>query len=364
MKTKNNHNEIKKYFSNVGLGNEKQILLENLAMLMEAGIGIQSALESLLNETRSTRLKRVIVKIQNGIENGKSFSSSVEDSGLLPDYVVTLIRIGEDSGNLTENLSVINKQQEKDNLFKSKLKTAMLYPFIVFGLAIVIGMGIAWFILPRLATLFHDLKVELPLPTKILINSASFMHSNGSIMVVVLGIVVVSVTIATIFSRRLRDFPLQIAYHSPVLGNLIKQIELARFGYISGSLLEAGLPIVDVFKSLSSASRIYKYKKFYLYMADKIDEGESFKIIFSKYKNSNKMIPRPLQELIVAGEQSGKLASMLARLGIIYEEKIENTSKNLATLLEPVMLVFVWLMVVGIALAVILPIYKLIGGLN
>lgn len=348
----------------LGMGKEKQLLLEDLGLLMGAGIGIQAALESVKNELKSNRLKKLIAQIQSDIENGQDFSDALEASGLLPAYVVTLIRIGEDSGRLAENLDVVIRQQEKDVLFRSKLRSAMMYPLIVLGLAGVVGLGIAWFILPRLATLFRDLKVQLPLPTRVLIGLANFLHDHA--LLVLGGCAVIFVIIALLYasSQKVRDVPLVVASKIPVLGKLIQQIELARFGYITGSLLEAGLPIVDVFMSLSSASRLNTYKHFYKNMAESIGDGDSFKTIFHNYKRVNKLIPGPVQALIIAGEQSGKLAPTLTRLGGIYEEKIDTSSKNLATLLEPIMLVFVWLMVVAIALAVILPIYKLIGGLN
>lgn len=346
------------------MGKEKQLFLENLGLLMGAGIGIQAALESVRNEIRSPRLKKLIAQMQSDIENGQNFSTALEASGLLPSYVVTLIKIGEDSGRLAENLDVVIRQQEKDSLFRSKLRSAMMYPLIVLGLAAFIGLGIAWFILPRLATLFKDLKVELPLPTRLLIGLANFLHSHALLVAGLSAALILLIVILYINSQKVRDLPLMVAAKTPVLGKLIQQIELARFGYITGTLLEAGLPIVDVFMSLASASRLNSYKRLYKSMAESIGDGDNFKTIFHNYKKVNKLIPPPLQALVIAGEQSGKLAPTLTRLGGIYEEKIDTSSKNLATLLEPIMLVFVWLMVVAIALAVILPIYKLIGGLN
>lgn len=343
---------------------ERQLLLENLTLLLNAGVGVETALESVKNELRSKRLYLAVAQMQTDIDNGLSFSKALGKSHLLPDYVVSLIKIGEDSGQLTENLEVIIRQQEKDRLFRSKLRSAMLYPAIIFGLALVVGMGIGLFLLPRLATLFSDLNVALPLPTRILISIANIVREHGLIVFGVLGGLIVLIFLLFSFIPAVRQLPLRLATHLPIIGRLIQNIELARFGYITGSLLQAGLPIVEVFQALASASRLPTYRRLYSRMSVSIAAGDSFKSIFAEEPRINKFIPRPLQELIIAGEQSGKLAPTLSHLGEVYEEKIDTMSKNLATLLEPIMLVFVWLMVVGIALAVILPIYRLIGGLR
>ena len=139
-------------------------------------------------------------------------------------------------------------------------------------------------------------------------------------------------------------------------------MEIARLGYLLGTLLNAGLPITHAFDSLAEATEISQYKKLYLHLSSSIGDGNSIQKSLASFKHVNRLIPRPVEQLIVAGEQSGTLAQSLLKIGQVYETKADAVTKNLMVILEPVLLVIVWLGVVAVALAVILPIYSLIGG--
>jgi type II secretory pathway component PulF len=163
-----------------------------------------------------------------------------------------------------------------------------------------------------------------------------------------------------------------ILFSTPGIKGLIKEVEVARFGYLLGTLLGAGLPITHALDSLASATEISRYKKFYLYLHDSVGDGNSIQKSFVSFstrggstfggKHVNRLIPAPIQQLIVAGEQSGTLPESLLKIGQTFETKADTTTKNLTIILEPILLVIVWLGVVTVALAVILPIYSLIGG--
>ena len=239
-----------------------------------------------------------------------------------------------------------------------------MYPVFVLSLTVIIGVGIAWFILPKLATVFAQLKIKLPLITEILINMGTFLGEYGS-YVVPAGILVMAVLFFLIFTFSKTKFIGQfILFSSPGIKDLIKEVEVARFGYLLGTLLEAGLPITQALDSLAGATEISPYRKLYLHLRDSVGDGNSIQKSFLAFKHINRLIPAPIQQLVVAGEQSGTLSVSLLKIGQIYETKSDTTTKNLTVILEPILLVIVWLGVVAVALAVILPIYNLIGGFN
>ncbi|MBN1778636.1 MAG: type II secretion system F family protein, partial [Candidatus Buchananbacteria bacterium] len=155
-----------------------------------------------------------------------------------------------------------------------------------------------------------------------------------------------------------------ILFNLPGIKRLIQEIELARFGYLLGTLLKAGLPINQALDSLVQATTSYQYKKFYRRLAISIENGNSFQKSFLNYKRLKRLIPNPIQQLVFAGEQSGGLSKILLKISQIYEVKTETTTKDLSVILEPILLVIVWLGVVSVAMAVILPIYNLIGGFD
>lgn len=148
----------------------------------------------------------------------------------------------------------------------------------------------------------------------------------------------------------------------PGIKQLVKEIELTRFGYLLGILLSAGLSITNALDSLISATEIAQYKKFYLHLRNSIEDGNSFQKSFASFKDINRLIPISIQQLVITGEQSATLSATLLKIGQTFETKTDITTKNLSIILEPVLLVIVWLGVVTVAFAVILPIYSLIGG--
>jgi type II secretory pathway component PulF len=155
-----------------------------------------------------------------------------------------------------------------------------------------------------------------------------------------------------------------VIFSIPGIKTLLMEVEVARFGYLLGTLLEAGLPITKAIDSLAGASEVIRYKAFYLALRQSIDMGNSFQKSFALYKGVDKLIPSPIQQLIVSGEKSGNLNKTLIKVGQMLEAKSDTTTKNLTIIMEPILLVIVWAGVVTVAFAVILPIYSLVGGLN
>lgn len=349
---------------NLGLGAEKDYFLEQLALLLSSGMTITLALSAIKEEIKSKRLKVVIDEITQNIDAGTSISTALEASGIFPAHVVSLIRIGEKSGRLPQNLKVVALDQQKEREFRGKVASAMMYPLFVFSLTLIVGIGIAWFILPRLAQVFSQLKVDLPLITRLLIGLGNFLGQYGTIampLVLTVGILL----IFFFFVLPKTSFLGQgILFAIAPIRRLLLEVELGRLGYIFGNLLSAGLPIVDALRTLADASTLSRYKKFYAFLAEKIGEGNSFQKSFPLYKNTASLIPVPIQQLIISAELSGGLPETLIKIGEMYESKTETTTKNLTVLLEPVLLVIVWVGVVAVALAVILPLYSLIGSLN
>ena len=365
-KNKEKHPKEKKIniFSNFGIGEEKDYFIENLSMMLASGMPIMLALDGVGAELRSKRMKEVIASLKEDMEGGSSLWRALDKTKLLSSQVISLLRIGEESGRLAENLKVIDIQQKKEKDFRSKLRSAMMYPILVMSFTVVIGAGIAWFILPRLSSVFAELDLELPVITRALIAAGEFLGEYGAIVIPSVLLFVILFLFFVFAYSKTKHIGQSFLFSLPVIKKLIQEIELARFGYILGSLLEAGLPVVDALESLESATTFRSYKKFYKYLQNSVEVGNSFKKSFAGYKNVKRLIPTPIQQMIISGEQSGRFSEVLLKTGENFEVKTENTTKNLTVLLEPILLIVVWVGVVAVALAVILPIYSLIGGIN
>jgi type II secretory pathway component PulF len=351
-------------FANIGLGQEKEYFIEQLSMLLSAGMPVVTALSSIKKEIKSGRLKKIIENMSVSIESGASISAAMGPAGIFSKSTISLIRIGEQSGRLAKNLKVVAVQQQKEREFRSKTASAMMYPLFVFSLTLIVGLGIAWFILPRLATVFAQLKIDLPLITQWLINLGTFLGRYGVIVIPTLLFAGLLILFFLFIYSKTNFLGQEILFCIGPISRLLIELELSRFGALVGNLLAVGLPVLDSLESLSESSTLYRYKKFYTFLSEKVKEGNSFAKCFALYKNTNRLIPVPIQQLIVTSEQSGNLPATFKEIGEIYETKTETTAKNITILLEPILLVIVWLGVVAVAVAVILPLYSLIGNLN
>lgn len=353
-----------RWVASLGTEHDREYLLENLSVLIASGMSVIEVLEAIKADMRSTWMREQIEHIEANIEAGQSLWHALESSHMFPTHAISLIKVGEESGRLVDNLRVVALEQEKDRIFRSKIRSAMMYPIFVLSLTFTIGIGIAWFILPKLATVFAQLKVELPLITKILIGLGAFLGAYGAIvMPIVIGLVG-SLVYILFFRAQTRYIGQNFLFLFPGIHRLIQELELARFGYLLGILLQAGIPITQALDSLVNASYFPGYRRLYEHMRTRIEEGNSFQKSFASFPGIGKLMPTSVQQLIVAGEKSGSLPETLLKVSATYEAKTDTTTKDLTIILEPVLLVIVWLGVVAVALAVILPIYSLIGGLS
>lgn len=358
---------IKKFINrldSIGLDNERNLFVENISLLIASGIDISSSLGAIKKETKSRPMKRIIGEIEADIDAGSAFWRALEHTKIFSSHTISLIKIGEESGRLEENLKVISIQEEKDREFRSKIRSAMMYPIFVFGLTIIIGAVVAWFILPRLSTVFASMKMELPMSTRILIATGQFLQKNGFVFMPLLFLAMGLTIFFVFFFPRTKFIGQNILFSLPGTRKLMQQVELSRFGYMLGTLVGAGININDALRSLIEASGFAPYKNFYKNLLDNIEDGNSFQKSFSQYKALERIMPFSVQQMVVNGEQSGFLSEVLLKIGVSYEKKIEDTTKNLTVILEPVLLVIVWLGVVAVAVAVIMPIYSLIGGFS
>lgn len=343
---------------------EREYFTENLSLLLKAAVPIGEALESLSASIKSRAFKKAILSLQKDIDAGYNLTDALDYSGIVGSQTIALIRMGEASGKLVENLQIAAEQERKRRVFASKVRSAFIYPAFVITLTIVVGLGVAWFLLPRLADTFAQLRVELPPVSLTLINFGLFLKEHG-IVAVPLAIGSVLLLIYILFAMPgTKKIGSKLLLRLPGIGRLIKEVEIAQFGYLLGTLMDAGLSVTESIRLLAQTSKSPDFKKLYLKLAESIDNGKTFKESFANYSHKGKLLPLSVQQMIIAGERSGSLPEVLSTIGRTYEQKSDQTTQNLETIIEPILLVAVAGGVMLVAIAVILPIYSLIGGLN
>lgn len=343
-------------------GPDRHLFLGQLNLLLASGMGISQALETAAAEATSAQARLLIEGMGRNVDAGTPLWRALEQAGVFSPPVIALLRVGESSGTLVQNLRVVVEQEDQERFFHARVRSALLYPVFVLSVTGIVGAGIAWFILPRLATLFSQMKIAIPLITRVLIEVGIFLGVYGHIVIPLAGIALASLLYFVFFYSRTKKYGQRFLRVIPGIGRLIQEVETARFGYVLGTLLQVGVPLPDALDALEHTTQMDAYQKLYAHLRNGIEEGFTFQHSFQTFPSSRLYIPRPVQQLVAASEQSGSLRETLGSVHAAYREKTESTSKDLAVILEPIMLVIVWLGVVFVALAVILPIYGLVGG--
>lgn len=347
-----------------GIGKEKEYIAENIASLVSSGVSISSAISSVSSDLKNKRLKKILAFVVREIENGSPVWAAFQKSKLFSGHTIALLQIGEETGKLSENLKTISVQERKNREFKGKIRAASMYPAFVLALTLVVGVGIAWFVLPKLTGVFTSLALDLPGITKAIINFGVFLQNHGKTVIPAFFVFLILFFYFLFFFQKTKHLGQYVLLNMPGINTLIKQTELARFSFLFGTLLRAGLPMARTVHFLNKSTTFKPYIKFYKHIEKSILDGESFKMTFDKYKNADKIIPHSVQQIIFSAEQSGRLSEAFLEIGENAEAKAEYITKNIAVILEPVLLVIVWLGVVAVAVGVILPIYSLIGGVQ
>jgi len=212
------------FFANFGLSKDTDYFIENLSMLVFSGMPVVDAINSITEEVHSKRMKVILGNVRMEIENGSAIWKALQGSDLFKEHSISLIRLGEESGKLTENLKVVAIEEQKDRMFKSKLHSAMMYPAFVMSITAVVGIGIAWFILPKLAVVFVQLKIKLPFVTKMLINFGAFLGQYGQYVIPLFITFIVLMYLVFFSFKKTKVIGQFVLFHIPGVKQLMKEI--------------------------------------------------------------------------------------------------------------------------------------------
>lgn len=342
----------------------QEILLftKHLDTMMKAGVPIAEAFDTLISQTKSDYFRNILSAIIKDIENGQSLSKALsKHPKAFNDFYLSMIGVGEESGTLEENLEFLSKQLAKDYNLRKKIKAAMIYPALVVSATFIMGGFIAFYILPKLVDFFEAFEIDLPIATKILLVIAHIVKDYGVYIIVSFVILII---ITRLFTRlpKIRPKWHAILLKVPVMGNLITYSQLARFSRNLGTLVKSGVPITKSLDITANTLSNLKFRNDLLEVAKSLTRGKSIGETLDKNKYPE--YPPLVSKMISVGEKVGKLDETTLYLGDFYEEEIENLSKNLSSIIEPILLLVIGLAVGFVAIAIISPIYELTGSIR
>ena len=345
----------------LGLG-ELSIFTNQLASLLQAGLPLITCLEALQDQTEDEIFRIVIRDVRNDISTGTSFSAAVKKfPNSFNALFISMVEAGEASGGLAEILGKVASYFESTVKLTKKVKSAMTYPIAVIGLAIALVNVLLIFVIPVFAEMFSGFGAKLPAPTQLLIDVSNFMKSYWwAIGIGVYGLYyVLSKYIKTPGGRRQKDLFL---VRAPVFGPLIHKIALSRFCRTYATLMRSGVPILRTLEIVSSASGKVQVEDACTEIARHVSQGGQV----SEVMAANSFFPPMMKHMVKAGESTGNVDGMMNKIADFYDMECDAVVSALTSLIEPMLIVFLGVVVGGIVMSMFLPIFQLgavAGGL-
>jgi type II secretory pathway component PulF len=340
---------------------EKIIFAKHLAIMLDSGMPLREALEVMSGQVSSKNLQRMLAVMIRDLSDGFTLSSSLEKfPRVFKPFSISIIRVGESSGTLPSALHYQAAQLEKAKDLEGKIRGALLYPIIIFFGALGIAGYLAFYILPKLLPMFSSLNVNLPPTTKALLAISGFATKNWPILLVAIVVLVVG-SIALYRVRSIKFFMHSAMLRIPVFGPLLRAIQVAFFTRILGILLSSGVQIVQAIAVTSVSASNLVYQKKLKEISERVERGEA---ITDELEKTPNLFPKITTGMIKVGDRTGHLAESLMNAAEFSEKEVDEGTKTLATLIEPLTLLLVGGLVGFIALSIITPIYKITEGIK
>jgi len=334
---------------------DKVNFVKNLSVMLKSGVTIDEALTELAEQARSTRFKKIILAVKEDVGRGSPLSASFAKYDVFDNVFKALMRTGEVSGGLEDNLIFLADWLEHENDMKKEIGSATLYPKIVIGAVITLALALNIFVLPKLLPLFTDMKVELPWTTKFLFASSRILLEYWYVAIGILLLGILSfIFIDKIPSvRKLRD---AVYLRVPFFGTLMTDYEMAVISQLFYTCFKSGVPMHESIIIIRDTIENAEYRTSFTAIADHIQTGIALSVAMKAYP---RLYPRQVVSILATGEKSGTLSNSFQYLAEFYSKEVRSKTKDIPTVIEPALLLFIAIMIGVIAFSIIVPIYKL-----
>ena len=355
--TEQNRGSILDKITNRIRGKDKVFFTRQLSTLVEAGLPITQSLHTILDQTKNKRMQEVIQDIITSVEGGKTLHDAVaKHPDVFNNIYIALVRAGETSGTLDRSLKRLADQQEKDEAMMRRIRGAMYYPSIVLLVIVMVLVFMLVTIIPQIEQLYAGLNKPLPLATAALVWMANAVKYYWYLIIAGVFFVV------CFFRQYMRTetgikMSSNLKLNAPVISRLFRKMYMARFTRTADTLLEAGVPMLDMLDVAADAvDNVYIANSINV-AAERVKGGMALSKAISDQEYFNELVP----QMIKIGEQSGRISQMLGKVASVYEDELDEEIKAISTIIEPALMVFMAIMAGGIVMAVLMPIYSLVG---
>ena len=336
-------------------GKEKMILVSNFATMLSAGISILEAVDSLMEDAKGNQ-KKILQVLRDDLVQGKHVYASFANFPQVFDKVtISILKASEEAGTLDIALKDLKGDIKKQMEFTDSIKSALIYPTLIAVVFFGVLLLLLVVVIPKIATVFLRMKVTLPLPTLVLIAMSNFLINNTLAIIMVL---VVAVFTFLYFFRSRPQTVLNVLFSLPVISGLVREIDLAQFSRSLYLLLNAGIPITSALEFAQDTVKKKEIIDIVKRSREKVVAGKRFS---EGLKEGKGIIPYIMIKIIEAGEKTGSLDKSMQEVSEYLDYEVSSALKSTTSLIEPVMLILVGIMVGGMMLSIIAPIYSVIG---
>lgn len=332
-----------------------------MSIMLKSGLSVSEAVEVISSETENGKMKLILNELSFSMSEGGEISKTLEKYPNIFDKVfLALLKAGEKSGSLEKTFEYLSNQLYASHRLNKKILGALMYPAVVITAMIGVGILMMTFVLPKLSAVFLKMKIDLPLPTKILLTFGDFMGKNS--LLVFLGIFIfVAIVVVLMSNYKTKRSVFSFFSNAPIIRKLSRQIDLARFSRTLSTLLKSGVPIINALNIAAETLSQKDMKKVASSFEKGITEGKPIASLLSEKK---KVFPAIMVQTIKTGEKTGTLDTVLAEIAEYYEAELEDGLKEFVTLLEPLIMLIIGVAVGAMVIMIIAPVYSVVGSMQ
>lgn len=341
---------------------DKTSLIKRLSFLIKAGIPVLESLHMIREQTRTKSHIKMLDIVIHDVSNGQALSTGLSKfKNIFGDFAINIISFGEQSGILSENLEYLADELKKRQTLRKKIISAFIYPAIVTVATLAITGFLMIYLFPKIIPVFTSIHMELPLSTKIVMTMSNFVVNYGLLSIGFIIFVIITSTLIIKKYPTVHFYFDKTLLKTPIVGKIMQDYNLANSTRTLGLLLKSGITVSEALPIAQKTTQNLVYKKEFKNLSDMVSRGEKI----SNYMKKNRhLFPDVLNQVISVGERSGNLSNSLIYLSEMYEAEVDDFTKNISGLIEPILMIFMGVMVGFIAISIITPIYSITQNLN
>jgi type IV pilus assembly protein PilC len=335
--------------------NDRTLFARQLATMIEAGLTLSQAIRLLIRQSKKGKFRDVLEAVLNDVQDGFGFSTALAKHPDVFDAIfINVVRSGEATGKLENVLAQLSTNMEKDVKIRGKIKGALVYPAFIIMAMVGVGILMMVKVIPQLRDLFLQSEKELPVATKILIATSDFLVNRWYIVIVLVVGGVIGLRAFFRSETGIRFFS-KFSLKIPVMGKIMEETNMARFGRLLGLLLGSGVPLLEALRLINDSFSNRLYQRGIQIVAEQVERG----IPMSTPISDNPVFPLMVGQMVSVGEQTGKMDEVMIKLAEYYEAEVDTKVAAMASLIEPLVIILLGFGVATLVIAILLPIYQI-----